>query len=95
MIRYFIIWMAASLVMPVLVATFGRHLNETLILSFWPGSIVLMSLGAEQRPFIDAVYAWSMAIALNLVLYLVISLIILSILRMYKNHETRNKNGES
>ena len=87
--------MAASLVMPALVATFGRHLNEMLILSFWPGSIVLMSLGAEQRPFIDVAYAWSVAIALNLALYFVISLIFLLILKMFKNHETRNNNAKS
>ncbi len=77
MIRYFSIWMVASLIMPVLVATVGRHLNEIFILTFWPGAIALISLGAERKPTIDVVYVWSVAVALNLALYFLVSVIFL------------------
>jgi hypothetical protein len=76
--------MVASLVMPALVAIIGRHLDELLILIFWPGSIALMSPGAGQRPFADVVYAWSVAIALNLALYFLVSLIFLIITKYFK-----------
>ena len=90
MIRYFSIWMAASLVMPALVATIGHHLNEMIIFLFWPGAITLMSLGAEQRPYIDVAYVWSVAIALNLALYFLVSVIFLMLYKITGKHGISN-----
>ncbi len=95
MIRYFAIWMVASLIMPVLVVVIGRHLNEMFVLIFWPGAIALMSLGAEQRPFADVTYVWSVAIALNLALYLIIGLIFLGISKFGDKHKIHNSNTKS
>jgi hypothetical protein len=43
-----------------------------------------MSPGAGQRPFADVVYVWSVAIALNLALYFLVSLIFLIITKYFK-----------
>jgi hypothetical protein len=55
---------------------FGRLLNDVLILIFWPGSIVLMSLGADRRPMGEVIYVWGIAIGLNIVLYLAVGLLV-------------------
>lgn len=84
MITYLLKWGLASLVMPALVLIFGRTLNDVLILVFWPGSIALMSLGAEKRPLADVIYVWSAATGLNIALYLVIGLLVYYLVRMVR-----------
>jgi hypothetical protein len=61
--------------MPLLVAIFRSNFGN-LVLLFWPGSIVLMSLGAESRPAVDVIYAWVYGIALNLIFYFIIGLLV-------------------
>jgi hypothetical protein len=76
MTAFLLKWGIASLVMPALVLMFDRVLNDVLVLVFWPGSIALMSLGAEKRPLGDVIYVWGAAIGLNIVLYLVVGLLV-------------------
>lgn len=66
-------WLLASLVMPVLVLIF-QNIYDELVLLFWPGSIVLMSLGASEWPWIHIVYFWGLGITLNMGLYLLLGL---------------------
>jgi len=84
MTTYLIKWGLASLIMPALVWIFGRVLNDVLILVFWPGSIALMSLGAEKRPLGDVIYVWGVAIGLNIVLYLVIGLLVYYVMKLVR-----------
>jgi len=73
---YLLKWFSASLVMPLIVLFFGRILNLTLVLIFWPSSIVLMALGAEERPWTYVIFVWGTAIGINIILYLCIGLAI-------------------
>jgi hypothetical protein len=84
MTAYLLKWGLASLIMPALVLIFGRVLNNTLILVFWPGSIALMSLGAEKRPLGDVIYVWCVAIGLNIVLYLAIGLLAYYVMKLVR-----------
>ena len=70
MTTYLIKWAVAAFVMPLLVLLFGKALNSILVIILWPSSIVLMSLGAEKRPFIEVVYVWGVGIFLNVLLYI-------------------------
>ena len=65
-------WLVASLIMPVLLLLFKQKLNFIFVLLFWPSSIVLMSLGANERPLSDIIYVWSVAVGLNIISYLLI-----------------------
>ena len=73
--KYLLIWLGSSLIMPLLVAIFRSNFGN-LVLLFWPGSIVLMSLGAESRPAADVTYVWVYGIALNLIFYFIIGLLV-------------------
>ena len=73
--KYLSKWLFASLLMPALVMIFKQKINTMLILMFWPSSIVLMSLGAEEKPLSDVVYVWSASIGFNIILYLLIGYI--------------------
>ena len=84
MTAYVIKWIAASLVMPLIVLLFGKALNNVLVLVFWPGSIALMSLGSEEKPLSDVVYVWSIAVGLNVLLYLIVGMVIYFFLKMVK-----------
>lgn len=84
MTTYLLKWGLASLIMPTLVLMFGRALNDVLILVFWPGSIALMSLGAEKRPLGDVIYVWGAAIGLNIALYLVIGLFVYYLIKLVR-----------
>ncbi len=84
MISYLLKWGVASLLMPLLVILFGRGLNNVLVIVFWPGSIALMSLGAEKRPSGEVIYKWMFAVSLNVLLYLFIGVIIYYIMKMIK-----------
>lgn len=75
MCRNLLLWTVLSLIIPLLVLITGSTLNG-LAFIFWPGVIMLMSLGAEASPFSDVVYAWSMAIGSNMVLYSLIGFVI-------------------
>ena len=72
MISYLCRWIAASLIMPFLVLLFSRIVNGFLVLIFWPGSIVSMSLGAGEKSRSTVLYVWSIAIGLHILLYLCI-----------------------
>ena len=83
-------WLISSLLMPLAVLLFGKYLNLNLnlnlnlILLFWPGSIVLMSLGAENRPITDIIYVWVVGVCLNILLYLLIGIAFYFLLRYIK-----------
>ena len=85
MTSYLIKWLLASLCMPIMVLLLGKTLSNTLVLIFWPSAIVLMSLGAENRPMIDVLYTWGVAIGLNMLLYIFVGLAIYYILQLVKN----------
>ncbi len=85
MTSYLIKWIVASLFMPIIVLLMGASLSNTLVLIFWPGAIVLMSLGAEKRPMIDVLYTWGIAIGLNIMLYVFVGMLIYYIMRIVKN----------
>ena len=70
--------------MPLLVLLFGRLLNEVVILIFWPGSIALLSLGAEKKPFTEVVFTWFFAICINTIIYLIIGLVIYYLMKPFK-----------
>ncbi len=84
MTAYVLKWIAASLVMPLIVLLFGKALNNVLVLVFWPGSIALMSLGSEEKPLSDVVYVWSVAVGLNMLLYLIVGMVIHFFLKVVK-----------
>jgi len=84
MASYLVKWFVASLIMPLMVLLLGKFLNQSLVLFFWPGSIVLMSLGAEKKPLFDIVYVWVIGICLNVILYLLIGLLFYFLLRYFK-----------
>lgn len=85
MISYLFKWVVASLVMPLLVLIFGRIISNMFVLFFWPGSIVLMSLGAEKKPIYDVLYVWGVAVTLNIVLYVFIGLVTYYLMRFMKS----------
>jgi hypothetical protein len=76
--KYLFKWGLAGLIMPVLLAgTFPFfRLPETLVLLFWPGSIVLLSLGAGPNTLSQVIYAWSIAVCLNIATYLFVGFLI-------------------
>lgn len=65
-------WAIASLVMPIVVLVFQPVSSfEYLALTFWPGALILLSLGGpEARPLVDVIYVWSVAVGSNVILYL-------------------------
>ncbi len=85
MISYLVKWAMASLVMPILVLLFGRFIQGMIVLVFWPGSIVLMSLGAEKKPLGQVVYVWAIAVGLNILLYLFVGLVVYYVTKLIKN----------
>ena len=72
MLIYIFKWCLVSLVMPLLVLIAGRFINQFVILLFWPGSISLMSLGAEDKPLSSVVYVWAVGVSLNIITYAII-----------------------
>ncbi len=74
-------WLVASLIAPGLIyltkSSFGG-----IIIFFWPSSILLMSLGGTPRPTADIIYVWSMAVGINILLYLIIGLIIYYVIKI-------------
>jgi hypothetical protein len=83
-------WLLASLVMPILVVIFQSSFGR-LILFFWPGSIVLMSLGASEKPWSTILHAWGGGITLNLGLYFILGLISYFILCNIKKKNEHTK----
>lgn len=53
----------------------GRFINQFVILVFWPSSITLMSLGAEDKPISTVIYIWTVGIGLNILTYAIIGFI--------------------
>lgn len=88
---YILKWLLASLVMPFMVIA-NRSLPESLVLFFWPGSIMLISLGAVERNAMEIVYVWYCAIILNVGIYFLLGLISYFILHRFKTiiKETNN-----
>jgi len=73
-------WILASFVTPLvtIVSSFfvvGTTL-QMIILTFWPSSIFLMSLGARENPISDVIYVWSIAVSVNVALYTIIGAVI-------------------
>lgn len=82
MISYLFKWLLASLIMPVAVMLFGPLINQFLVLVFWPGSIVLMSLGGSEQSLSQVIYVWGTGIGLNVVLYIFIGFVGLGVLKL-------------
>lgn len=91
--KYFFKWFLASLLMPIIVALVGIMPNlwtvvhqsmaiQHLALFFWPSSILLMSLGANEQSISDAIHVWGIAVVINICLYLLIGLACLTIYRI-------------
>jgi putative effector of murein hydrolase LrgA (UPF0299 family) len=89
MAKYLIKWILASLVMPVLVVI-SKGIPDDLVLLFWPGSIVLMSLGAEPSSTSRVVGVWGAAVFSNIVLYLVLGLVTYCIYRFSKRSSNKS-----
>jgi uncharacterized membrane protein YwaF len=78
--------------MPVLVAvtqsTFGG-----LVHIFWPGSLVLMSLGAEPSSTTRVIGIWGVAVLSNVLLYMVLGLVAYYFIRFLKR--SRNESAKA
>ena len=91
--KYLKKWLIASLVMPLLVALFQSKFGG-LALILWPGSVVLMSLGASERPWPDVIHVWGAGITLNLGLYFILGIVsyfIAHSLRKRSEYKKHNK----
>jgi len=77
--------------MPLGVLLFGKALNNSVVLIFWPGSIALMSLGAEEKPLGDVIYVWGVAVGLNILLYLFVGFIFYFFLDIIKKKSVKSK----
>lgn len=72
-------WIAASLIVPLLVLAFQKMASSIQlgVVLFWPGSIMLMSLGGPSpRDNMDVIYVWGMAVGSNVLLYLILGCIV-------------------
>jgi len=85
MIKYYGKWILASLITPIVVAITQSTLGG-LIHLFWPGSIMLLALGAEKNSTSQVVYVWGLAIGSNVLLYLVLGVII-HLMKLAINYE--------
>lgn len=91
MIKYLAKWAMAGLIWPVLYLSncpFFAWPGEA-VLAFWPGSIVLMSLGAGPNETWYVVYVWLAGSVLNMLTYLCIGLLIklVILLKQRSDHE--------
>lgn len=75
MTSYLLKWCVAALIMPLMTLFFGKLMNQLVILFFWPSSIFLASLGAEERAISDVFYVWGVAISVNILIYLFIGVV--------------------
>jgi hypothetical protein len=84
-------WVLASLITPIFIIVTSSFVFDTVLqmitLFFWPSSIFLMSLGAEDRSISDIVYVWSIAVSVNMVLYAIIGAVIYLI--FYRKTESK------
>ncbi len=85
MIKHLGIWLIGSLFMPILVALLNSDFGG-LVLFFWPGSLMLLSLGAETQPISNVIYVWSIAIASNIILYLFLGSVFYKLIHYFKNN---------
>lgn len=84
MSKYVIYAGYCSFIMPILVALFGRHLNEVLVLVTWPSSIALMSLGGQEQTISNMVYVWGVAVSINTALYVFLTYVAILVLRFFR-----------
>lgn len=76
---YLLKWALASLLIPGAIALTSQLISvpDYLMLSLWPSSIVLMALDTNQPPEAwNALYIWSVSIALNVILYIAVGLLL-------------------
>lgn len=78
----------AALVMPTLVILIDQFLNDMIVLLFWPGSIMLLSLGAEERPLSTLFYVYSIGIFSNVILYTFLAVIFRILINKMKPENT-------
>lgn len=73
-------WAIASFFGPAIVLIFSSFNfvvgAQILVLIIWPGSIMLMSLGAGPNAISTVIYVWSISVTSNLVLYLIVGFVI-------------------
>lgn len=77
MSRYYAKWASAGLIIPLLVLASLQlaSIPDDLILGLWPSSILLMALDTSPPAEIwYVVYVWSVAVAINIILYLLLGL---------------------
>lgn len=76
MYKFICKWLLASLVTPLITLASSGYVFgfafQLITIFFWPSSLFLMSLGAEERPTLDVVYVWFIAVIVNMFLYAVI-----------------------
>jgi len=72
MTRKHIIYSALfSLIMPILSYVFKGKISDDIIITFWPGSVMLLATG-ENSSIADVIYYLSIAIGSNILLYMAI-----------------------
>jgi hypothetical protein len=81
MIKYLTYASIASLVIPALVIFVGDYLSDMFVLIFWPSSILLMSFGGQVQSTGNIIYVWSIAIAINTLLYVFLTFLVTMIIR--------------
>lgn len=84
MSKYLIYAGCSSFIMPILVALFGRYLNEVLVLVTWPSSIALMSLGGQEQTIGNIVYVWGVAVSINTALYVFLAYVATLVLKLFR-----------
>lgn len=82
--KYLIYVAYSSLIMPILVALFGRYFNEVLVLITWPSSIALMALGGQEQTIGNIIYVWGVAVSINTILYVFLTYIALLALKLVR-----------
>ena len=92
--NYLLKWIFASFVVPAFVVFFESLIKayelQQLVLVLWPSSLVLMSLGANPGLSSDVVYAWVIALSLNVLFYVIIGLSIKAVVNIKKRTDAEN-----
>lgn len=84
MTKYFLYAALVSLITPILVALFGRYLNDYFVLMTWPTSLFLLSFGGQKQTIGNIIYVWSIAVGLNTVLYVLVTFIFSLFVKIFR-----------
>ena len=84
-------WAISGIIVPVVLALLNLTigLSDRIFLLFWPGSIVLMSLGTGPNEVWYVIYDWSVGITIIIFTYSVIGLFLRWVI--YEKKRTDNE----